>query len=59
MWVVVMTTTDNVSVLYVGKSRNKAIKIANQNDNPENSVYCYVTFYYKEVLENERNTSKI
>lgn len=47
MWVVVMVTTDSVSVLYIGKSRNKAIKIANQNDNPENNVYCYVNFYYK------------
>lgn len=52
MWVVVMITTDSVNVLYVGKSRNKAIKIANSNDNTEKNIYCYVTFYHKEVLGN-------
>lgn len=53
MWVVVMVTTDSVSVLYVGKSQNKAIKIVNQNDNPEKNVYCYVTFYYKKDMNND------
>lgn len=50
-WITIVASNEDVRAIYIGNSEKKAKEIADEYEDPEHGIYCYIQYYNSKLKD--------